>query len=448
MSNFSSLGLSDALLHALDALNYQQPTPIQTQAVPQVLAGKDLMAEAQTGTGKTAAFALPILEKLAQQPVEESVRPVRSLVLVPTRELAVQVTDSFYAYGEQLGIRIIPIYGGVRAENQIKRLKRGADILVATPGRLLDLLGRDVISLESLQTLVLDEADRMLDLGFSREIDKLMAQMPKERQTLLFSATFADNITELSQKILTNPAKISVAKRNSTAKTVQQLAYRVDNQDKADTLSYMIHGGQWAQVLVFTRTKKRADILTAHLLEEGISAAAIHGDKSQRDRSRALDAFKQNQVRILVATDVAARGLDIDALPRVVNFDLPNVPEAYVHRIGRTGRAGSSGQAISLVAPDEKGYLKEIESLIKRPLKLKPVPYYEEGSTEPVDVEEAPRKPKRAKQPAKAAAKPQKKLTPQQQARKKAEEEADRQADARPSLRPSFMSLSGRKKRK
>ncbi|WP_372831160.1 DEAD/DEAH box helicase [Pontibacterium sp.] len=447
MSTFTSLGLSDALVQALDTLNYRKATPIQSQAIPEVLAGKDLMAEAQTGTGKTAAFALPILQMLDAQEIDADVRPPRALVLVPTRELAVQVTDSFYNYGEHLGQRIIPVYGGVRVDNQIKRLKRGADIIVATPGRLLDLLEREIFSLDSVQTLVLDEADRMLDLGFSREIDKLMRQMPKQRQTLLFSATIADNIDELSHKILTKPVQISVTKRNSTAATVQQMAYRVDGQDKADTLSYMIQGGQWKQVLVFTRTKRRADILTAHLLEEGISAAAIHGDKGQRARTQALADFKQNKVRILVATDVAARGLDIDALPRVVNFDLPNVPEAYVHRIGRTGRAGSSGQAISLVAPDEKGYLAAIEALIKRPLKLKPVPFYEDGSTDPIEAEDTPNRSRR-KKPQKAAAKPAKKPTAAQLARKKAEEEADRESDARPSLRPSFMSSPPKKKRK
>lgn len=447
MSTFTSLGLSDALVQALDTLNYRKATPIQSQAIPEVLAGKDLMAEAQTGTGKTAAFALPILQMLDAQEIDADVRPPRALVLVPTRELAVQVTDSFYNYGEHLGQRIIPVYGGVRVDNQIKRLKRGADIIVATPGRLLDLLEREIFSLDSVQTLVLDEADRMLDLGFSREIDKLMRQMPKQRQTMLFSATIADNIDELSHKILTKPVQISVTKRNSTAATVQQMAYRVDGQDKADTLSYMIQGGQWKQVLVFTRTKRRADILTAHLLEEGISAAAIHGDKGQRARTQALADFKQNKVRILVATDVAARGLDIDALPRVVNFDLPNVPEAYVHRIGRTGRAGSSGQAISLVAPDEKGYLAAIEALIKRPLKLKPVPFYEDGSTDPIEAEDTPNRSRR-KKPQKAAAKPAKKPTAAQLARKKAEEEADRESDARPSLRPSFMSSPPKKKRK
>ncbi|MBE9399009.1 DEAD/DEAH box helicase [Pontibacterium sp. N1Y112] len=447
MSTFTSLGLSDALVQALDTLNYRKATPIQSQAIPEVLAGKDLMAEAQTGTGKTAAFALPILQMLDAQEMDADVRPPRALILVPTRELAVQVTDSFYNYGEHLGQRIIPVYGGVRVDNQIKRLKRGADIIVATPGRLLDLLEREIFSLDHVQTLVLDEADRMLDLGFSREIDKLMRQMPKQRQTLLFSATIADNIDELSHKILTKPVQISVTKRNSTAATVQQMAYRVDGHDKADTLSYMIQGGQWKQVLVFTRTKRRADILTAHLLEEGISAAAIHGDKGQRARTQALADFKQNKVRILVATDVAARGLDIDALPRVVNFDLPNVPEAYVHRIGRTGRAGSSGQAISLVAPDEKGYLAAIEALIKRPLKLKPVPFYEDGSTDPIETEDTPTRSRRQK-PQKATAKPAKKLTAAQLARKKAEEEADRESDARPSLRPSFMSSPPKKKRK
>ncbi len=440
MSNFAALGLSDALQQALSTLDYRKATPIQQQAIPEILAGKDLMAEAQTGTGKTAAFALPILERLAQEEVDNSLRPIRALVLVPTRELAVQVTDSFYAYGEHLGLRIVPIYGGVRIDNQMRRLKRGADILVATPGRLLDLIAREVFTLDQLQTLVLDEADRMLDLGFIGEIEKLIAQIPENRQTLLFSATISANIEKLARQILTNPAYIAVAKRNAAANTVQQIAYRVDNRDKADTLSYMIQGGQWKQVLVFTRTKKRADILSAHLEEEGISAAAIHGDKGQRQRMQALEAFKAGKVRVLVATDVAARGLDIDALPRVVNFDLPNVPEAYIHRIGRTGRAGSSGQAISLVAPDEKAYLAEIEALLKRPLKLKAVPYYEDGSSEPIEMEtSAPKTKPGARQKGKAATK---KPTARQIAHAKAEQEAEQQTAAKPNLRPSFLSQS------
>ncbi|MGB0466901.1 MAG: DEAD/DEAH box helicase [Pontibacterium sp.] len=445
MSAFLSLGLSDTLVQTLNTLNYRKATPIQTQAIPEILAKKDLIAEARTGTGKTAAFALPVLQMLAARPAEDITRPVRALVLVPTRELAVQVTDSFYAYGETLALRTVPLYGGTRIDNQMRRLKRGADILVATPGRLLDLLGRGVFTLEQLEVLILDEADRMLDLGFIADIQALISQIPATRQTLCFSATVTDNVETLANTILNKPLWISVSKRNSPAASVQQIAYRVDNRDKADILTYMIRGGQWKQVLIFTRTKKRADILTEHLLAEGISAAAIHGDKGQRQRIEALEAFKQGKVRTLVATDVAARGLDIDALPRVVNFDLPNVPEAYVHRIGRTGRAGSSGQAVSLVAPDEKAYLAEIEALIKKPLRLKAVPYYEDGSPVPVEMQEIHTSDAGKKGPQKPAVK---KLSARQVAHAKAEALAEQETLAKPGLRPSLMSQPVKTKKK
>jgi ATP-dependent RNA helicase RhlE len=375
MSTFNALGLIDPLQQALAELDYRSPTAVQTQAIPAVLSGADLVAEAQTGTGKTAAFALPILQNLCAEPSVEDIRPVRALVLVPTRELALQVTQSLDAYGRYLSLRTIALFGGNRIEGQIGQLKRGADILVATPGRLLDLLGQGIFDLRQLQLLVLDEADRMLDLGFIADIRQLRKKMPRRCQTLLFSATLSEAIEQLVPEFLQKPTWVRVTKRNSTAKTVLQFAYAVDQGDKCDVLSYLIQGGQWAQALVFTRTKKRADMVADYLQSEGIDARALHGDKPQRERVSVLAGFSQGKIRILVATDVAARGLDIDALPRVVNYDLPNVPEAYVHRIGRTGRAGGKGQAISLVSPDEKRYLVAIEALIGRPLSIKPVPY-------------------------------------------------------------------------
>ncbi|UTW11536.1 DEAD/DEAH box helicase [Marinobacterium rhizophilum] len=375
MSTFNALGLIDPLQQVLAELGYRSPTAVQTQAIPAILNGADLVAEAQTGTGKTAAFALPILQELAAEPAVDEIRPIRALVLVPTRELALQVTESLNTYGRYLSLRTIALYGGSRIESQIGQLRRGADILVATPGRLLDLLSQGFFDLRRLEMLVLDEADRMLDLGFIADIRQVRKKMPRRCQTLLFSATLSAAIEQLVPEFLQQPTWVRVTKRNSTAKTVLQFAYAVDQSDKCDVLSYLIQGGQWAQALVFTRTKKRADMVADYLQAEGIDARALHGDKPQRERVGVLAGFSQGKIRILVATDVAARGLDIDSLPRVVNYDLPNVPEAYVHRIGRTGRAGGKGQAISLVAPDEKRYLVAIEALIGRPLSIKPVPY-------------------------------------------------------------------------
>jgi ATP-dependent RNA helicase RhlE len=382
MSTFNALGLIEPLQQALVELDYRRPTAVQTQAIPAILDGADLVAEAQTGTGKTAAFALPLLQLLSAGTADDDIRPVRALILVPTRELALQVTQSLETYGRFLSLRTIALYGGGRVESQIGRLKRGADILVATPGRLLDLMQQGVFSLRQLQMLVLDEADRMLDLGFIADIRQVRKKIPRTCQTLLFSATLSEAIEQLVPEFLQQPTWVRVTKRNSTAKTVLQFAYAVDQGDKCDVLSYLIQGGQWAQALVFTRTKKRADMVAEYLQAEGIDARALHGDKPQRERVGVLAGFSQGKIRILVATDVAARGLDIDALPRVVNYDLPNVPEAYVHRIGRTGRAGGKGQAISLVSPDEKRYLVAIEALIGRPLSIKPVPYQGSNTAE------------------------------------------------------------------
>ena len=365
---FDQFGLRAELLDAVRASGYTTPTPIQEQAIPAVLEGDDLLAAAQTGTGKTAAFTLPLLERLAGRRPEGKRRPVRLLVIAPTRELAAQIHDSVRQYGRHLPLRSAVIFGGVGMQPQIDRLRKGVDILIATPGRLLDHLQRDNVRLDRLESVVLDEADRMLDMGFIHDIRRLMKQLPARRQTLLFSATFSKEIRRLAAGMLTNPVEIDVAPRNSAADTVDQRVYRLDKAEKRPLLSRLIREGDWQQVLVFTRTKHGANNLTRQLDRDGLTAAAIHGNKSQSARTRALEGFKQGKVRVLVATDIAARGLDIDQLPHVVNYDLPHVAEDYVHRIGRTGRAGNSGEAISLVAPDEAKLLKGIERLLKRPL--------------------------------------------------------------------------------
>lgn len=397
MTGFADLGLSTVLTDALAELGYTQPTPIQAQAIPPILAGEDLIGEAQTGTGKTAAFALPMIERLSKTAANPEYHAIRGLVLTPTRELAMQVGDNTLAYGKCLGMRVISIYGGVRFDNQIRKMKRGADILVATPGRLLDMLQQNKFTLDQLEMLVLDEADRMLDLGFVNEIKALMGFMPDNRQTLLFSATLDDSVEVLAEALLNAPKRVSVAPRNAAASKVAQKAYAVDNGDKADILSWLIKGLNWQQTLVFTRTKRRADALTETLLNDGIDAAAIHGDKPQRARTAVLNAFAAGEVSVLVATDVAARGLDIETLPQVVNYDLPNQPQDYVHRIGRTGRAGHKGLAVSLVSPEEKRFLVEIAELIKKPLPLLPVPGIENGKL----VDGKPVKAKSAKHSAK-----------------------------------------------
>jgi ATP-dependent RNA helicase RhlE len=379
MSAFAQLGLCTELAQQLLELGYKEPTPVQQQTIPVALQGADVVAEAQTGTGKTASFALPMIQRLQRDALEGEYRQVRGLVLVPTRELAVQVADHTLEYGRPLKMRVVSIYGGVRFDNQIRKLKRGADILVATPGRLLDLIRHNEISLKEVEMLVFDEADRMLDLGFIGDIRKLLDYIPEKRQTLLFSATLNDSVEVLADKLLTEPKRISVTERNAANKQVKQSAYAVEHSDKSDVLAFLLRNGNWQQAIVFTRTKKRADQVTFDLAAEGIRAVAIHGDRSQRDRLAALKAFTEGEAQILVATDVAARGLDIEALPLVVNYELPNVPEAYVHRIGRTGRAGLQGRAISLVGGDERRFLKAISDLLGKPIQLQPVPTLEGG---------------------------------------------------------------------
>ena len=379
MAKFADLGLCDELVEQLQLLGHLTPTPVQAETIPLALNGADVVAEAQTGTGKTASFALPMIQRLQRDAVEGEYRQVRGLVLVPTRELAVQVADHTLEYGRPLKMRVVSIYGGVRFDNQIRKLKRGADILVATPGRLLDLIRHNEISLKEVEVLVFDEADRMLDLGFIGDIRKLLDYIPEKRQTLLFSATLNESVEVLADKLLTEPKRISVTERNAASKQVKQSAYAVEHSDKSDVLAFLLRNGNWQQAIVFTRTKKRADQVTFDLAAEGIRAVAIHGDRSQRDRLAALKAFTEGDAQILVATDVAARGLDIEALPLVVNYELPNVPEAYVHRIGRTGRAGLQGRAISLVGGDERRFLKAISDLLGKPIQLQPVPTLEGG---------------------------------------------------------------------
>jgi ATP-dependent RNA helicase RhlE len=374
--SFHTLGLIDPLLRTLDALGYAKPTPVQAQAIPAVLAGRDLMAAAQTGTGKTAGFAVPLLQRLTMEGVTAP-QSVRVLVLAPTRELAEQVYDSFRRYCGNLPLRCAVAYGGVAIEPQIAKLRKGLDVLVATPGRLLDLHGQGAVKFEQVQTLVLDEADRMLDLGFSRELDVLLAALPKQRQTLLFSATFSDAIRVLAGQLLNNPLSIQVAARNSTVKSVKQSVITVDKKRKGELLIHLLKKRRWGQVLVFAKTRKGVGQLVGELLAAGVRADAIHGDKSQPDRLRALARFKAAEVQVLVATDVAARGLDIDALPHVVNFDLPTVAEDYVHRIGRTGRAGASGEAISLVCADEVDLLAALEALTRQTLRRSEEPGFE-----------------------------------------------------------------------
>jgi ATP-dependent RNA helicase RhlE len=362
-TTFASLGLIDALLSALDTLGYKTPTPVQTQAIPAVLAGRDLMAAAQTGTGKTAGFALPLLQRLTMEGPQVASNSVRVLVLVPTRELAEQVHDSFREYGRNLPLRTHVAYGGVSINPQMMKLRKGLDVLVATPGRLLDLYRQNAVKFTQLQTLVLDEADRMLDLGFSRELDAVFAALPKQRQTLLFSATFSDAIRAMAGALLNNPLSIEVSPRNTTVKSVRQWVVPVDKKRKPELFLHLLKKKRWGQVLVFVKTRKGVDQLVETLVAQRITADAIHGDKPQPARLRALERFKAGEVQILVATDVAARGLDIDDLPQVVNFDLPIVAEDYIHRIGRTGRAGASGEAISLVCADEVQLLSAIETL-------------------------------------------------------------------------------------
>ncbi|HEX2668151.1 MAG TPA: DEAD/DEAH box helicase [Gammaproteobacteria bacterium] len=380
--SFDSLGLSAELLRAVKEQGYTEPTPVQARAIPVVISGRDLQAAAQTGTGKTAGFTLPLLQRLhtVAAPAGGHKYPVRALILTPTRELAAQVAESVSAYGKYLRFSSAVIFGGVNINPQIDKLRRGVDIVIATPGRLLDHVEQRTIDLSRVEILVLDEADRMLDMGFIRDIRRVLALLPVNRQNLMFSATFSDEIRALAAGILRAPETIDVAPRNSTAERVSQRIYPVDQGKKRALLSKLITEGDWKQVLVFTRTKHGANRLAEQLGKDGIHSAAIHGNKSQGARTRALADFKSNRVRVLVATDIAARGLDIDQLPHVVNYELPNVPEDYVHRIGRTGRAGSSGEAISLVAGAERSLLRDIERLLRAELPRTVVPGFEPGS--------------------------------------------------------------------
>lgn len=396
---FASLGLAAPLLQALETLGYKNPTPVQTQGIPAVLAGRDLMAAAQTGTGKTAGFALPVLQKLSLEGGPVTSNSIRALVLVPTRELAEQVHASFRQYGEHLAVSTYAAYGGVSINPQMMRLRRGVDVLVATPGRLLDLFRQNALKFKQVQILVLDEADRMLDLGFSQDLATVFAALPKQRQTLLFSATFSDEIRSLAKGRLRDPLSIEVSPRNTAAKSVKQWVVPVDKKRKPELFLHLLKNRKWGQVLVFVKTRKGAEQLVATLQAKKIPADAIHGDKPQPARLRALESFKAGEVQILVATDVAARGLDIDDLPQVVNFDLPIVAEDYIHRIGRTGRAGATGEAISLVCADEAPLLAAIETLTKATLSRDEEPGFEPDHRVPLTgagpaVAKKPKKPK------------------------------------------------------
>ncbi len=379
--SFDSLGLKPELLRAVAEKGYTDPTPIQREAIPAVLAGRDVLAGAQTGTGKTAGFTLPLLQKLGAR----GARNPRALVLTPTRELAAQVEQSVQDYGKYVDLRSLVIFGGVSEKPQIDKLRHGCDILVATPGRLLDLAEQRAVSLADVQIFVLDEADRMLDMGFIHDIKRVLKLLPQQRQNLMFSATYSDDIRDLANRFVKNPVSVQVTPRNATADKVEQSAYRVPKEHKRHLLAHLINEGNWHQVLVFTRTKHGANRLTQQLERAGVTAMAIHGNKSQNARVRALEDFKENRITALVATEVAARGLDIKELPHVVNYELPNVPEDYVHRIGRTARAGSTGAAVSLVSPDEVPLLRDIEKLLKRSVEFAPTPKFEikEGSHVP-----------------------------------------------------------------
>ena len=383
--SFDSLGLAEPLLRAVHEQGYTVPTPIQAQAIPIVLTGGDLLGGAQTGTGKTAGFTLPLLHRLMASPSVRDARgklPIRALILTPTRELAAQVEESVRNYGKYTKLSSMVMFGGVGMQPQIDKLKRGVDILVATPGRLLDHAQQRTLDLSHIEIFVLDEADRMLDMGFIHDIKKVLALVPAKKQSLLFSATFSDEIKALADRLLNKPALIEVARRNQTADTIAQKVHPVGREMKKDLLCHLIKENDWHQVLVFTRMKHGANRLVEHLLKQDISAMAIHGNKSQSARTKALADFKKGDLQVLVATDIAARGIDIDQLPHVVNYELPNVPEDYVHRIGRTGRAGAQGEAVSLVCVDENGFLRDIEKLIKREIPKEIIPGFEPGANE------------------------------------------------------------------
>ncbi len=394
--SFANLGLSSPILKAVAKQGYDTPSPIQEAAIPAVLRGRDVMAAAQTGTGKTAGFTLPILEKLS---IGESAKPnqVRALIITPTRELAAQITDNVEKYGANLSLSAGVVFGGVKINPQIIKLRRGVDILIATPGRLLDLYQQKAIRFEQLEILVLDEADRMLDMGFIHDIKKILAVLPKQRQNLLFSATFSEDIRQLARGLVNDPVEVSVAAPNSTADRVEQAIYTVDKGQKMRLLTQLILDNDWQQVLVFSRTKHGANRISKTLEQAGISSAPIHGNKSQAARTKALAGFKFGKVRALIATDIAARGIDIDQLPQVVNFDLPNVAEDYVHRIGRTGRAGACGCAISLVCHDEEQQLSDIERLLNRHIERKEIQGFSPNNA--VAITDLSRKKKRVKKP-------------------------------------------------
>jgi len=387
---FEQLGLTELLLKAVADQGYLIPTPIQQKAIPLILEGKDVLAGAQTGTGKTASFTLPLLQRLAENhDPHQKPHTIRALILVPTRELAAQVHESVKTYGAHLPLHVEAIVGGASIGIQTRQLRRGCDIVVATPGRLIDHMQQRNINLSNVEILVLDEADRMLDMGFLPDIKQIMALIPKKRQSLLFSATVPNAIKALAAQLLNNPVEVEVAKQNATAENVTERVYGIDREHKRALLSYLIGSNNWKQVLVFVRTKHGADRLEKQLIEDGIRTVALHGDKTQGARNKALEYFKTGKVSVLVATDIAARGLDIDELPHVVNFDLPQVPEDYIHRIGRTGRAGSSGEALSLVCPEEAWFLVEIEKLLKRQ-----IPRVADTGYEPVSLKimDAPKK--------------------------------------------------------
>ncbi|MBE9111285.1 DEAD/DEAH box helicase [Nodosilinea sp. LEGE 07298] len=394
---FEQLGLTTGLLRAVADQGYTEPTPIQQKAIPAILDGQDILASAQTGTGKTAGFTLPLLQRLAANKTSGKRIP-RALVLTPTRELAAQVGESVITYGKHMPFRAAMIYGGVSFGGQIRQLRQGVDILIATPGRLLDHVSQGTIDLSAVEILVLDECDRMLDMGFIHDIRKIMGRLPDERQTLMFSATFSKPIQQLAHTLLKSPVQIEVAQRNTTADRVEQVVHPVDRHRKRELLSHIIGFHNWQQVLVFTRTKHGANRLAEQLAKDGLKTAAIHGNKTQAARARALKDFKQGRVRVLVATDVASRGIDIDQLPYVVNFELPNVPEDYVHRIGRTGRAGNEGRAVSLIGADEMPLLISIERMLKQSITQDVVPGYEPSfstDTTTARAAGAPGKPRR-----------------------------------------------------
>jgi ATP-dependent RNA helicase RhlE len=396
--SFSTLGLSDPLLRAVSDKGYTTPSPIQAEAIPAVLKGNDVMAAAQTGTGKTAGFTLPLLQKLSQGSLAKS-NQARALVLTPTRELAAQIAENVEDYGKYLNLRSAVVFGGVKINPQMMKLRKGADVLIATPGRLLDLHQQNAIAFDQLEVLILDEADRMLDMGFIHDIRRILKTLPKQRQNLMFSATFSDDIRQLAKTIVNDPVEISVTPRNSAAVSVTQWVHPVDKDQKRRLLAELIKKHRWEQVLVFSRTKHGANRIAEFLEKNNIQAAAIHGNKSQGARTRALANFKSGNVRVLVATDIAARGLDIEQLPQVVNVDLPEVAQDYVHRIGRTGRAGATGQAISLVSADEIHLLQDIERLTQQLLPRSLVEGYEPKTPLPESKLRPPAKPKKPKKP-------------------------------------------------